>query len=316
MSHIVNRRRSVLHDLGTYQPVFVFPYSMQDFLLPHFDNYPQDTRMIPTEPTGLYKQYAPQAKHQNHQVVPSSVVLPDPDIAAYSQCILYGVTKPTITTNSFHKIQLQKFAQALFGESFDGSAMRYAACNLNVLSECQSNTYSMLDFTDEDIKMGEECLEMNEDSPEPFTTQLDPQIQPKVQPLIQPQIQPIVLSSTRSYRDYIRWSSGTHDYVTPKFSVINESKMKLKKTCDVSNNDVHQRITLSAADQPRQLTTSRKDSHDTPNTLTYKVIDIKKEISSDTTTSICDIANIVSKSSIKRKRSSLYYMTCKHRKTN
>ena len=316
MSHIVNRRRSVLHDLGTYQPVFFSNYSMQDFVLPHFDNYLQDTCMIPTDPTGLYKQYAPQVKHQNHQVVPSSVVLPDPDITAKSQCILHGVTEPTITTNSFHKIQLQKFAQALFGESFDGSAMRYAACNLNVLSECQSNTYSILDFTDEDIKMGEECLEMNEDSPEPLTTQPDPQIQPKVQPLIQPQIQPIVLSSFRSYRDYIKWSSGTHDYVTPKFSIINESKIKMEKTCDVSNNDVHRRVPLSAADQPRQSTTSRNDSHNTPNTLTDKVIDIKKEISSDTTNPICDIVNIISKSSIKRKSSSLYLMTCKRCKTN
>ena len=287
MSHIVNRRRSVLHDLGTYQPVFFSPYSMQDFLLPHFDNYLQDTRMIVTEPTGLHTQYTPQAKHQDHQVVPSSVAL---------------------------------LSQALFGESFDGSAMRYAACNLNVLSECRSNTYSMLDFTDEDIRMGEECLKMNEASPEPLTTQPDPQIQPKVQPLIQPQVQPQIKSqakpiyqssSSRSYQDYIRWSSRAHDYATPQSFVINKSQIKIEKTGDVSNEHVpqndYQRVPLSAAEQPRHLT------HDTINTLTDKVIDIKKEISSDT-------VNIVRKSdseiSIKRKSSYLYHMTCKRQKTN
>ena len=293
MSRIVNRRRSVLHDLGTYQPVFFSPYSMQDFLLPHFDNYLQDNRMIPTDPTGLYKQYAPQVKHQNHQVVPSSVAL---------------------------------LSQALFGESFDGSAMRYAACNLNVLSECQSNTYSMLDFTDEDIKMGEECLEMNEDSPEPLTTQPKPQIQPKVQPLIQPQVQPQIKSqakpiyqssSTRSYQDYIRWSYRTHDYATPQSFVINKSQIKIENTDDVSNEHVpqiYQRAPLSAAELPRHST------HDTINTLTDKVIDIKKEISSDTLTSGCDNANIVRKSdsetSIKRKSSHFYHMTCKRQKTS
>ena len=290
MSRIVNRRRSVLHDLGTHQPVFFSPYSMQDFLLPHLDNYLQDNRTIPTEPTGLYKQYAPQAKHKNHQVVPSSVVL---------------------------------LSQALFSESFDGSAMRYAACNLNVLSECRSNTYSMLDFTDEDIKMGEECLKMNEDSPEPLTTQPDPQIQPKVQRFIQPQIKsqakPIYQSSSsRSYHDYIRWSSRAHDYATPQSFVINKSQIKIEKTGDVSNEhvpqNVYQRVPLSAAEQPRHLT------HDTINTLTDKVIDIKKEISSDTLTSGCDNVNIVRKSdsetSIKMKSLYLYHMTCKRQKTN